>query len=484
MLAMLGLLCCSEPQKLREDGTGADTGESHVATGSGDAGPSRAASDASSRATGAKPVGSDASDGTLKGAENATDAGVVSAGDGTMARDGATDAGAPATDSGTSDAPATACATIKLPAASQLPPQPKHPDPFKMLDGSRITHKAQWPCRRAEIQAQLETYESGPKPSVAPEDVRASWSNKTLSITVGNAGKSIRWSVDIDRPAGASGPAPLLIAFTFSTLDSSVFSENGVATLLFKHDDLGAQNGAASRGTGLFYDLYGKDHPASSMVAWAWGVSRIIDALEKTPQAEIDTHRIAVTGCSRYGKGALLAGALDDRIALTIPQESGAGGSASWRVSQAQSQAGVNVQTLSNAAGEQPWFRADFGQTFGGNNVARLPFDHHMVMGLVAPRPLLVIDNAIDWLGIDSSYTDGSIAHTIWEAHGIGDRMGYSQSSAHTHCEFPMEQRAILDAYVKTFLLGTGTSDTNIVKAASAKADLSAWMDWTAPTLQ
>src|SRR5262249_9581862 len=158
---------------------------------------------------------------------------------------------------------------------------------------------------------------------------------------------------------------------------------SGVATTVLDINAIGAQSGGASRGTGRFFDLYGRDHAASSMTAWAWAVSRIIDALEKTPEANIDPRRVAVTGCSRNGKGALLAGALDERIALTIPQESGAGGSASWRVSQAQSSMGENVQTLSSAAGEQPWFRADFGANFGGSNVTKLPFDHHMVMGLV-----------------------------------------------------------------------------------------------------
>jgi cephalosporin-C deacetylase-like acetyl esterase len=69
------------------------------------------------------------------------------------------------------------------------------------------------------------------------------------------------------------------------------------------------------------------------MVAWAFGVSRILDVLETLPGANINTKKIAVTGCSRNGKGALVAGALDSRIALTIPQESGSGGTACWRLS-------------------------------------------------------------------------------------------------------------------------------------------------------
>ena len=62
------------------------------------------------------------------------------------------------------------------------------------------------------------------------------------------------------------------------------------------------------------------------MTAWVWGVSRIIDALEQTPEAKINFNKLAVTGCSRDGKGALMAGAFEPRFALTIPQESGSGG--------------------------------------------------------------------------------------------------------------------------------------------------------------
>src|SRR4051812_15786894 len=87
------------------------------------------------------------------------------------------------------------------------------------------------------------------------------------------------------------------------------------------------------RGQGKFYTLYGSGHSAGALTAWAWGVSRIIDALELTPAAGINPQKIGVTGCSRNGKGAIVAGALDERIALTIPQESGSGGSACWRLS-------------------------------------------------------------------------------------------------------------------------------------------------------
>ncbi|MEO8179180.1 MAG: dockerin-like protein [Deltaproteobacteria bacterium] len=379
----------------------------------------------------------------------------------------------------------TACPRPALPPANQLTPFATHADPFLMADGTRITTKAQWTCRRAEIKAQVEEYESGPKPAVDKANVSGQLNGNQLTVGVSEAGRSVSFSITINRPTDApAGPIPLLIGVGGSSLDNSVFSQNGVATANLDNNGMGAQAGGGSRGTGTFFDLYGNTHTASSMVAWAWGVSRVIDALENTPAANIDPQRVAVTGCSRNGKGALTAGAFDERIVLTIPQESGAGGSASWRVAQLQSSQGENVQTLSSAAGEQPWFRANFGQNFGGNNVTRLPFDHHTVMGMVAPRALLVIDNEIDWLGIDSTFTGGSIANQIWQAFGLADHMGYWQTTGHTHCAYPASQRAILDAYVKKFLVGGGTDDTSVLRGDAAQADLDQWLQWTPPALE
>lgn len=123
-------------------------------------------------------------------------------------------------------------------------------------------------------------------------------------------------------------------------------------------------------------------------MAWSWGVSRLIDALETTPSANIDAKRLSVTGGSRYGKGALAVGAFEERIALTIPQESGSGGTASWRVSDYQKSQGRNVQTLSQIIGENCWLSKAFSQFSGQTN--KLPVDQHEVLALCAPRGLLV----------------------------------------------------------------------------------------------
>jgi hypothetical protein len=230
------------------------------------------------------------------------------------------------------------------------------------------------------------------------------------------------------------------------------------------------------------------------MMAWAWGVSRIIDALESTPDANIDTTHLAVTGCSRNGKGALVVGAFDERITLTIPQESGAGGSAAWRISRMQNDAALaanpaatpndgRVQLLVDAQGEQPWFRESFSQFNNAEN--RLPYDHHMVLGLVAPRALFVIDNSTQiWLGSISSYTDSVAAGEICKSLGLTGMMGASQVGDHNHCDFPAAQRAELAAFVDKFLLDDSAANTEIMRSDRVQPDLARWQPWSTPTLQ
>lgn len=375
------------------------------------------------------------------------------------------------------------CAVDPPAAFEQLSMNPMLPDPFRGARGTRITTKRQWPCRRAEIRAQVQEYELGPKPG-RPASVKAAMEGDQLEVTVSDGPRAISFSASITLPSGGSPPYPAMIGIGRITIGPAELRNLGVATIVFPNDVVAEQHDATSRGRGRFYDLYGADHPAGSMIAWAWGVSRLIDALEQTPAARIDTARLGVTGCSRNGKGALIAGAFDDRIALTIPQESGSGGTASWRVSDAQLAAGGHVQTLSEITGENTWFRASFGRF--GQAAARLPYDHHMVEGLIAPRALLVVENTSqEWLGNVSTYTGSMAAHLIWEALGVPDRMGVSQTGDHTHCAWNGSQQQEVTAFVEKFLIGAGQADTHVAKTdGSYSFDRSKWIDWTVPTLQ
>jgi hypothetical protein len=193
--------------------------------------------------------------------------------------------------------------------------------------------------------------------------------------------------------------------------------------------------------------------------------------------------RLGVTGCSRNGKGALIVGAFDERIALTIPQESGSGGSASWRISDSMLATGTVVQTLSEITGENVWFR----RSFSNFNAAakQLPFDHHLIEGMVAPRALLIIENSSQvWLGNISTYDDSMAAHAVWQALGIPDKMGVSQIGDHMHCQWNGSQQPEVTAYLQKFLIGGGTADTNVARTDGGYAyDSATWAPWDVPSL-
>jgi len=381
------------------------------------------------------------------------------------------------------------CAAPPLPPFAELLPIEALPDPFLAANGSRIASRAEWACRRAEIGAQLEEYELGPKPP-RPSIVESTFASDQLSVTVGEPGNTIQLTAPIARPAGAAaGPIPAVIAIDANRLDASVFAERGIATITFSTNQLAPQ--FPSHGSGPFWQLHGAAHPAGSMIGWAWGVSRIIDALEQTPEANIDLSHLAVTGCSYAGKVALFSGAFDERIALTIAQESGGGGSASWRISQEQTAAilaanpnatqGEQVESLANAQGVA-WYRQSLRQFNAAPE--RLPYDHHMLMGMVAPRALFVVDNStMIYLGDESSYTDSVAAREVWQGLGVPERMGASQVGDHAHCAFPASQRAELAAFVDKFMLDSTAADTDVLRSDRVTPDRARWIPWTTPEL-
>jgi hypothetical protein len=371
-----------------------------------------------------------------------------------------------------------------MPSYASLTSNPKLPDPFTFMDGSRMDHKDEWKYRRAEIAALAQEFEYGYKPNTPSSATTGALAANVITVTVNDNGKTISFNCTITYPTTGSKPYPAIVGIGSSSLNNTALLGMGVAIINFPNNQLAEQINGGSRGKGLFYTLFGSDHSASSTMAWAWGVSRLIDALEKTPAADIDPARLGVTGCSRNGKGALTVGAFDERIKLTIPQEPGAGGAASWRVSDAQKLAGINVQTLSQIVTENVWFSTDFAQF--STTADKLPFDQHSILALCAPRALLVIENTSnDWLSPFSSWIAANAAHKVWEALGIADKMGFSQVGDHNHCAFPASQLPELTAYVQKFLIGGGNGNTAIMKTDGGFAlDEATWIDWTVPSLR
>lgn len=376
------------------------------------------------------------------------------------------------------------CTIPAMPAAASLPSIAKLPDPFLSMSGSRVSTKAQWDCRREEISKQFQVYELGTMPP-RPASVTTSLSGNSLTINVTDGGKTISFTVTITKPTTGTAPYPVLIGYGSSSL-SDVLSL-GVATLNYTNNTM-ANDGAGTatdRGKGLFYTLYGSTHTAGSLLAWAWGVSRIIDALELTPEAGLDPSRVAVTGCSRNGKGALVAGAFDPRIVLTLPQESGSGGTDSWRVSDYMLDTlKQSTQTLTELVTEEPWLSTVVNPFLSGKT-RLLPFDHHMLVGMVAPRALMDFANSdYMWLGSLSSFTNDSAAKRIYIALGAPEAMTYSEIGGHGHCSFPASQKHWVDSYVRKYLLGGTGEAAKIENSKSFVFDEARWINWTTPTLQ
>jgi len=347
---------------------------------------------------------------------------------------------------------------------------------------SRVSTKAEWICRRAEINDQFQNYELGTKPP-APASVTGTVSRTQISVTAGDGnGNSISFTASVQMPTTGSAPYPAMIGIGGVSLNTQAILAKGIAIINFNNNDIAQQNSAASRGIGKFYELYGKDHSAGAMAAWAWGVSRLIDVIEADNNGLFNVNALGATGCSRNGKGALVVGALDERIALTIPQESGSGGSASWRVSDWQ---GTTVQTIGEIIGENVWFSENLDPFGPMPGAQKLPFDHHMLMGMVAPRGLLVIENTgMVWLGNISCWDDSVAGHMVYEAFGLPDHMGASQIGGHNHCQFPPYQQPYVDNFITKFLLDGSTANTTIMETDGEYTfDQAKWIDWTVPNL-
>ena len=363
------------------------------------------------------------------------------------------------------------CKKPDLPEPNLLKKNDNLPNPFEWSNASgKVTSLDEWKCRRNEIKLEIEKYEIGTKPDTAK--VEASLSGDSLKVVITDSGQSLTLTSSLKMPSG-TGPFPVIIGMNSGTgsLDRGLFSD--FIQVPFFHDQVAkySMNGQKDTSVG-FYKMYPNLRSNGDYSAWAWGVSRLIDGLEQVKdKINCDLSKIVVTGCSYAGKMALFSGAFDERIALTIAQESGGGGINSWRVADTIG----NVEKIANT--NYSWFMQYLKNNFNGK-ANMLPYDHHELVGMIAPRAFLALGNPdYEWLGDPAGYVSVVAAHEIWKAMGVEDRFGFDFASGHMHCSASSSQVEAIKSYVDKFI--RGKDGKQVLSGHPGNIDASKWFsEW------
>lgn len=370
------------------------------------------------------------------------------------------------------------CEVDDLPGSTN---NPNLPDPFTKIDGEGITTVSEWRCRRQEILRMAEEQIYGVKPP-RPDSVTGTVSDNSITVDVSHQGNNTSFSAGVQLPPGGSPPYPAIIGLGggfFLGLDANIVMGEGVAIIEYDPYAVGSEMASRANKQGAFYDIYGSDSETGLLVAWSWGVSRIIDVIEDSGGDLFMVDGLGVTGCSRFGKGAFTIGAFDQRIALTIPFESGSGGVPIWR-----GIPGEGAQSPGSAYGETYWL----GDAFGAftSNVNGLSVDTHEVVAMVAPRGLLILDNPhIANLGPRSAHVAALAGAEVYEALGAGDNISYhSNVASGNHCSWRPEFEDVLRQNIRKHLTKTGNDPGIITAHPQATGNLASWVDWNTPVLE
>jgi hypothetical protein len=342
------------------------------------------------------------------------------------------------------------------------------PDLMTMNDGTKVTTPEQWRKRRAEIIEDYEREVYGRVPESVPQVTwevtstteGASGETPTLTKTlVGRVDNSafpeimVNIQASFTVPASATGPVPIIIEFGGGGGFGGRGRRGGAAARGGQpaEDSAGRRSAArrgfggggtpwtqqaASHGWGYGYlnpnsiqadgggnslrqgiiGLANRGEPRTpeqwgGLRAWAWGVSRLIDYFEANPDTKVDPKKVGIEGVSRYGKAALVAAALDERVAVAFVASSGGGGAKLHR-----RDFGEGVENLANGA--YYWFAGNFMKyaaseaSFGSKNADDIPVDAHELIALCAPRPCFIS------YGVENPVS-GGIPDPKWvDAHG------------------------------------------------------------------
>jgi dienelactone hydrolase len=259
------------------------------------------------------------------------------------------------------------------------------PDPLRFVNGRTVKTAEDWKARRAEIFALEQKYDIGtfpPKPKLANvvvlgENNTNGQITRTLRLEFGPDQKATLRAV-VTIPAG-EGTFPVMISPSINAPGAAAFG--GVA-LARGYIAAGFAGNDGQNDANAYVPLY-PDFDFADLPRRAWSSQMLVDYLYTLPQ--VDKTHIALNGYSRDGKMALIAAALDTRIAAVIPGSTGVGGVMPWRLG---SERGFGESIESTTRNFPTWFvpRLRF---FSGRE-DRLPVDGNLLVTLVAPRAALI----------------------------------------------------------------------------------------------
>ena len=328
-----------------------------------------------------------------------------------------------------------------LPDPSKFTEAVEMPDPYTFLDGRKVTTAEEFDERLEEIKNMYAYYMYGPMPDASEEEVTYTITGNIMRVTVNCNGRSASYNVNLSLPTKqVYEEAPVLFVFG-GIFQNAYANERGYAVLSINPTDLAVD---MQMRVGAFYDVhpYGTNwtEQTGALTAWGWGISKAIDALENGAAEELGltTTEFLLTGVSRYGKATAVTGALEERIKITAPSCSGAGGLALFRymgegnvydyteVGRGDSYKFGTNEPLSSIRGssEGHWFNDNF-QTFKDETV--MPFEQYMLAAACGSNDrYLFISGSYcdeDWVNAPSMWMCYLAAKDLYEFMGNSDHL-------------------------------------------------------------
>lgn len=191
--------------------------------------------------------------------------------------------------------------------------------------------------------------------------------------------------------------------------------EAGYAVAAFQVDDAAPDNKDTyqERMLRLYPEQLSADNGIKAIGAWAWAASRVMDYFES--DNAINERKVAVVGHSRGGKASLWAAAEDPRFALCISNNSGNSGAALSKRNFGETVAIINTAF-------PHWFNTNYKKYNHKEHL--LPVDQHMLIALIAPRPIYVTSATEDlWADPEGTFLALKSAEPAYELYGLKSQL-------------------------------------------------------------